>query len=613
MPDDKKETVGGAVDTSREVESGRDAESARPAAGKFVRLVKPVGRCAKALAKWALYAVYLCGAVGLALYGLDRLAAYSLRSPWSDVYPEHFERVRYDFTRPVSHYDYDFTPGVCIQYDLSKGNRFEYANNAGFRDHREISLKKPEDEYRIFIAGGSTAFGLGAVGEAAATIGTLPIEYRETISHCLEMILNATAPIPGKKIRVYNTAVWGYAYQHNLMRYITKLRRYDPDVVISIDGANEIPMLCKLDPSWDYFQEGQYNNIIKEMFEYKTAGLGSYLTLWLKNNTYLMARVWAGRDLFQDMSVSMMMQSQGFLDPRSARAEKSVEEASLLTDSNIATVVRMVENYHSAMKNDGVSHIFVLQPWFYSCAKPKTETEQKLASLTGMKEYFGIPSDKMYALLTTRIMESAKKLGYPVLDFTKYFDDVEEQVFTDWCHLTPGANYVLAKELALVLKRYVLQAPIEEYEKVDDKGSYFWDLAASGRVAYAPRPKAPQFRASHMLEGYPGEALYESDAAGPDEKLEVTVEFPRPFTFSRLRLVWGDAESVPKEWEVLYSSDGNEWKPFASGGKESVDSYSQWPGTEFYAAKPVEGRFVKYRPVNTDTRRIKLRSFSVGR
>jgi hypothetical protein len=30
----------------------------------------------------------------------------------------------------VSHYDYDFVPGVCLEYNILKGNNYEYANNA---------------------------------------------------------------------------------------------------------------------------------------------------------------------------------------------------------------------------------------------------------------------------------------------------------------------------------------------------------------------------------------------------------------------------------------------------------------------------------------------------
>ena len=70
-------------------------------------------------------------------------------------------------------------------HNQPKGNRYEFANNAGFRDPRPISLKKPDDEFRIFLTGGSTAFGLGATGEAASLTNFYYIEHRETISHVL--------------------------------------------------------------------------------------------------------------------------------------------------------------------------------------------------------------------------------------------------------------------------------------------------------------------------------------------------------------------------------------------------------------------------------------------
>ena len=88
----------------------------------------------------------------------------------------------------------------------------------------------------------------------------------------LEKILNATAPIPGKKIRVYNTAVWGYAYQHLLLRYVTKLRQYKPDLVVSLDGANELLPVSMPTKDWDYFREGQYNGILRQIFAYNSWG-----------------------------------------------------------------------------------------------------------------------------------------------------------------------------------------------------------------------------------------------------------------------------------------------------------------------------------------------------
>ncbi len=108
-------------------------------------------------------------------------------------------------------------------------------------------------------------------------------------------------------------------------------------------------------------------------------------------------------------------------------------------------MVRVIEDYHSALQNDGVPHIIALQPWFYLCQKPKHEKEKILDSLSGYRQYYGVPSDKMYQLFLERARQSAERSGYFLVDFSDYFDDVSEWVFTDWCHLTAAGITLLPR------------------------------------------------------------------------------------------------------------------------------------------------------------------------
>lgn len=572
----------------------------------------PLRRFVLPLVKVPLYLVFVAGSVIVILAGVEWLAEYMLRKTYlGEVYARNFSMARRDFTRPVSHYDYDFVPGVCLEYNTLKGNRFEYANNAGFREPRDIRVEKPEDEYRVFLVGGSTAYGLGAVGDAAQTMGWYGLEYRETISHMMEMILNATAPIPGKKIRVYNTAVWGYAYQHHLMRYVSKLRRYRPDLVVSLDGANEIPLVSKLDPDWQYFQEGQFSNILQAIFAYEGPGLASYLTLWMKNNTFLMTYFWSGKDIFQELNTEVrphkgVLNQQGAPDP----SKRSVEEMSRLVDRNIGVVVRVVEDYHSVLENDGVKHIFALQPWFYLSKKPLDDKEKALASVKGHRDYYGVPSDKMYQTIAEKIRQSAEHKKYFIADFLDYFDDVSEWVFTDWCHLTAGGNYLIAKELSNLVKEHILGQSLTSGDRIEDKDPYFWDLAASGKIAYAPPADQPNHGPENMFSGYPGELLYSSRPMGPDERFEVVLDLGQSFPVSRLRIVWADEASAPEEWAVEASTDEKNWEPLVRADKKQTDNFSRWPGFEYYAAAPVQARFLRYRPKTEGLRVIRLRSWS---
>ncbi len=577
---------------------------------------RKVGRLVWRILRIPLYAVFLIIVTGLILLGLEQAAKMAMKRGYAgDAYPHDISKALKDYTKPVTHYDYDFVPGVCLEYNVLKGNRYEYANNAGFREPRDIALEKPDDEYRIFLTGGSTAYGLGSVGESIAITNWYALTYRETISHQMEMILNATCPLPGKTIKVYNTAVWGYAYQHHLGRYMAKLRRYNPDLVVSLDGANEIPIVCNTINDWKYFEEGQFNGILRRIFSYDWPGLSSYLTLWLKNNTFLMTYVWQGRDIFQDFHAEIGSERAAQFATGSGPKEypESQEERQRILEQNIATVVKMVENYHSLMQNDKIPHIIALQPWYYLTKKPKTEIEQKLAGLTGHAEYYGTPSDKTYEIIVQEIIRSAQQKKYFVVDFSRYFDDVSEWVFTDWCHLTAGGNFLIAKELSNLIKQHIMQKPLTESDTIKQKDPYFWDLAVRGKIVKAPDP-VDQFKGpANMLTGYPDQRLYESKPVPMTQEIELVMELQRPHPVSRLRLVWGDESSVPDTWTIEASVDGTAWTEMAKGAKKDIDNFSKWPGWEYYRAEQIPARYVRYRPDQTGSRQIKLRLWSVLR
>ncbi len=565
-------------------------------------------------AKVTLYATFLLISVALLLVGLEKMSELILKQSYlGQVYPGREDMMRRDFTRPVSHYDYDFVPGVCLQYNTVKGNRYEYANNAGFREPRPISKDKPADEFRIFLTGGSTAYGLGSIGEAAHLTDDYSLEYRETISHQLEKILNARMPLPGKTIRVYNTAVWGYSYQHSLMRYMVKLREYKPDMVIALDGANELPMISKLNDDWNYFQEGQFHGIFKDIHAYSKPGLMSYLSLWLKNNTFLMAWLWQGRDPFQEFGGERQTHT-GAVDAHTQRGAGHLtgEDRRRMAENHMDPVLKTIENYHSALENDGTDHIFALQPWFYSSKKPKHEKEKVVDSVEGHKNYYGLPSAATYAVLLERIRESAQKKGYFLADMSDYFDDVNERVFTDWCHLTAGANYLIAKELANLVKEHFFKMGLDPADVVSAKDSYFWDMAASSTVTYAPPAASDEEGPRAMLQGYPSERTFMSKEMPEGEPLEIVLDLKADYEISRLRLVWAGKAAVPQKWLIEHSQNGVDWELFKQGDDKDLDDFSWWPGHEYYAPEPVTARFFRYKPVD-GPRRIQLKLWSLYR
>lgn len=563
------------------------------------------------------YIAFVLIAVVLLLFGIDKAAGFVLKKTYlSDVYKDNFEMARRDFTRPVSHYDYDLVPGVCLIHNQDKGNRYEFSNNAGFRDPRPISVKKPDDEFRIFLTGGSTAFGLGAAGAAAPLTSFYLIEQRETISHVIEKILNATSPIPGKTIKVYNTAVWGYSYQHLLMRYISRLRKYSPDLVISLDGANEIhPVAIPLE-EWDYFNQGQYNSILSHIFAFDVPGLSSYLTLWLKNNTFLMALLWQGNDIFQNLEGEIRFHKgslfQSFQqDPESNRIDPKVR--SKMITGNMTVINKVIEDYHNALNTDSVNHIFAIQPMLYSSKKPRHEIEEKIEQLKEHENYYDLKTGELYNYIARRIVSQSQEKGIHTINFVDYFNDTHQWVFTDWCHLTAGANYLIGKEIANQIREHYFRQTLTEMDQVREKDLYFINFARSARVVSAPEPDGDSNPVDSILRDYPGEESYCSVEVPLEQNLELVLDLGQVVEISRMRIFWGDELSVPTKWQVEVSEDGVSWNSWIDGSDSLIDGLSMWPALDYYGAKPQNSRFVRYKSLDPKVRKLLLKSVSLYR
>jgi hypothetical protein len=77
--------------------------------------------------------------------------------------------------------------------------------------------------------------------------------------------------------------------------------------------------------------------------------------------------------------------------------------------------------------------------------------------------------------------------------------------------------------------------------------------------------------------------------------------------------VWADDDAVPKKWAMEASLDGETWEPFAKDDSAGPDSFSRWPGFEYYAPRPVKARYFKYKPLDETKRTIRLRLWSLYR
>ena len=104
-----------------------------------------------------------------------------------------------------------------------------HINMLGFRDERQSYITKPSRTVRIFMTGGSTAWGSGASLQ------------KMTISYLLEGMLNEeVSPASGYRYEVVNTAFPAWTTTQERLLIQQRLVDMYPDVILMFSGTNDI-------------------------------------------------------------------------------------------------------------------------------------------------------------------------------------------------------------------------------------------------------------------------------------------------------------------------------------------------------------------------------------
>ena len=140
---------------------------------------------------------------------------------------------------------HQLNPGYQRQFDTG-GQRIH--SDQGFRRDTLVEVPKADDTYRIFLMGGSTAYGIGTQGSVYPEHPTLT--NQETVSHFLEQDLQTR--LPDVNVEVINAALPAYhSFQHVLYLY-ESLYEYEPDMVLFLDGHNDFYNLGITNPIQSY-------------------------------------------------------------------------------------------------------------------------------------------------------------------------------------------------------------------------------------------------------------------------------------------------------------------------------------------------------------------------
>ena len=266
-----------------------------------------------------------------------------------------------------------------------------HINVFGFRDDRQTYVNKPERTVRIFITGGSAAWGVGTSSQ------------KNTISTLLEKMLNdQVGRTTGYQYEVINTAFPAWSTTQEKILIQQRLVDMHPDVILMFSGNNDIHWaLHGSDIRWFYsYMDQNYITLLNEM--YKSSGHPE----WVVAN------------------------------PVGSRPVECSQVAEV--------AARNVEEAAAAAERVNAQLFFVLQPNIISTTKRLTEHEQRI--LQGQdKPYW----DSCYQALRVALAQIKAK-NYRFIDLSRSFGalDGSTELFIDAYHVADMGNQLIARDIA---------------------------------------------------------------------------------------------------------------------------------------------------------------------
>lgn len=268
-----------------------------------------------------------------------------------------------------------------------------FINSMQFRSSKEVAMPKPPGVYRIFLTGGSTAYGAGA-----------PSQDR-IISQYLENLLNAgMTSSPPLRYEAFTLANPAWTSTHERIIIENRLSELSPDMVISLSGINDV----------------HWAGAGRDVFWFRPYADQHF---WDLLNT---ARKIAGFPSMTDI-----IPDPSSVDPVTvaARLEKNVRLSAM------------------ALGLKGAHYVFVLQPAIAITSKPLSPREEKLRArlLSPALENF----TKSYQEMKSRL-QSIQADQFLYLDQSDAFAGLtpSDEIFFDSYHFGDRGNAIVAKKIA---------------------------------------------------------------------------------------------------------------------------------------------------------------------
>jgi hypothetical protein len=270
-------------------------------------------------------------------------------------------------------------------------------NAYGFRDPRASYQPKPAQVFRVFLTGGSTAFGSGAESDA------------DTIAGQFEGLLNRDhAPRTGRRYEVVTAAIPAWSTTHERVLIENRIVELGPDRIVMFSGFNDV--------LW-----GEYLSDIHWFF-----------TFYDQHYISLLNQVQQRVGLPPVGPVRILEPSKPDCATIARRAARNVVYAAFAAQQVKAELV------------------FALQPNVFSTGKSLTPREKRVRD---RQREWPARFNACYAELR-RALAAIAMPGYRFLDLSALFAEVpaERELFIDTSHFAGHGNAIVARELAKALE-----------------------------------------------------------------------------------------------------------------------------------------------------------------
>ncbi|MGA7938009.1 MAG: SGNH/GDSL hydrolase family protein, partial [Kovacikia sp.] len=341
-------------------------------------------------------------------------------------------------------------------------------NDQGFRSSDPIAPAKPKDEVRIFVLGGSTAFGQLSsnnqttfankletlLNQQVATQKGNPKKFRPDVMPYFADELAKAMALPARirevRYRVLNAAVPGYMSGNELSQLSLQVLAYQPDFVVLVDGYADL-----LVPST---QEGTDIPGNEELLTHATGHFFSNLNQSLKHGIYQSYLVrgfqyWVLRP--QD-AIHQLIPPAGnevALPQHLAADPQELNQRVARYRNNLEQIARLT----SAAK---IPLILALQPEITS-RNPNNLSPHEKKILDQLEPTYTERVKEGYAQLQQSVdqVKGDFSKGLITLNLNNAYANFAGEAFQDAIHLTDEANTVLANQLYEMIAKQLLVQP----------------------------------------------------------------------------------------------------------------------------------------------------------